>query len=117
MSILDTEEMFPTPNFWKEHGFLHVRKQPVWCWVGTMFLHCGMVSDGVHYGNVRIKATYNELSKLFEVEATDQNVFVLPIPGEFVMYETIKLNNQIQREIELALTESFLSTRIKNEHF
>lgn len=117
MSILDTEEMFPTPNFWKERGFLHVRNRPLWCWVGTMLLHYKMEQGGVHYGNVRIKATYNEISNLFEVEASDQNVFILPIPGEFVRFEPIKLNNPSQREIEMVMNKSYLSTRIENEHF
>ena len=48
MSILDTEEMFPTPNFWKERGFLHVRNRPLWCRVWIMFLHYKMEQGGVH---------------------------------------------------------------------
>lgn len=116
MSILDTEEIFPTPNFWKAQGFFHMKNRAMWCWIGTMFLHYDQMKlGGTHYGNVRIEATYHEFSKLFEVEVHNPRVFVLPIPGEMVRFDPIELNNPTQSEIEMVMSPKFLSTRIKDE--
>lgn len=114
MGLLDIEDKYPDDNFWLEEGFFDIRKPGIWIWAGPKHLHWDISDTGTRWGNVNILVKYNKYKKDLEITLGNTGLF-----GDYdneVEFEPLVLQNPTQQEIEMALTEKFLSSRLTYKH-
>lgn len=114
MSIFDTDNKYPDDNFWREQRFTSLRNAGLWVWYGPRHLHWKISDTWSRWGNVNIRVIYNKYKKDLEIALGNTGLF-----GDHdneVEFEPIILHNPTQQEIELALTDNFLSSRLTHKH-
>ena len=114
MSIFDTDNKYPDDNFWLEEGFFDIRKAGIWIWSGPKHLHWKISDTWSRWGNVNIQVVYNKYKKDLKITKGHTGLF-----GDYdneVEFEPLVLQNPTQQEIEMALTEKFLSSRLTSKH-
>lgn len=114
MSIFDTDNKYPDDNFWKERGFFDLRKPGIWIWGGPKHLHWDISETGTRWGNVNIQVIYAKYKKDFVITLGNTGLF-----GDHdneVEFDPVELHNPTRQEIEMALTEKFLSSRLTYKH-
>lgn len=110
MSLLDIEDKYPDDNFWLEKGFVNLHKPGIWIWCGPRRLHWNLSGTGTRWGNVNIRVMYYKYKKELEIAKSHTGLF-----GDCdneVEFEPLVLHKPTQQEIELALTDDFLSSRL-----
>ena len=110
MSLLDIEDKYPDDNFWLENGFFDLHKPGIWMWCGPRHLHWNLSGTGTRWGNVNIRVMYHKYKKEFEITKGHTGLF-----GDCdneVEFEPLILYRPTQQEIEMALTDDFLSSRL-----
>lgn len=110
MSILDIEDKYPDDNFWFENGFFDLRNPGIWMSCDPRHLHWNLSGTGTRWGNVNIRVIYRKYKK--ELEITKGNTGLLGDCDNEVEFEPLVLHNPTQHEIEMALTDDFLSSRL-----
>ena len=114
MSLLDIEDKYPDNNFWLERGFVDIHKPGIWIWCGPRLLHWDLSGTGTRWGNVSIRVLYNKYKKELEIAKGHTGLF-----GDYdndVEFEPLILHKPTQQEIEMALTDNFLSSRLTYKH-
>ena len=114
MSILDIEDKYPDNNFWLENGFFDLHKPGLWIWCGPKHLHWKISDTWSRFGNVNIRVIYNKYKK--DLEITQGNTSLFGDHDDEVDFEPVILHKPTQHEIELALTNDFLSSRLTYKH-
>lgn len=114
MSIFDTENIYPNDDFWFENGFIDLRKMGIWIWCGPKHLHWDISDMGTRFGNVNIMVKYNKYKKDLEITLGDTGLF--GDCDDEVDFEPIELHKPTQLEIEMALSEEYLSSRLTYKH-
>ena len=114
MSLLDIEDKYPDDNFWCEQGFTNLRNPGLWVWYGPRRLHWNISGSGTRFGFVNIRAIYNKYKKDLEITIGNTSLFG-DCDGE-VEFEPFALHKPTQYEIEIALGEEFLSSRLTYKH-
>ena len=107
MSIFDTENTYPNDDFWLEKGFVDLKKRGVWINAYKKHLHWEISDTGTRWGGIYIYVEYNKYSKVLEIIQHSQSFYY-----NEVNFEPIKLHKPTQREIEMALSEEYLSSRL-----
>ena len=110
MSIFDTENIYPNNDFWLENGFVDLRKPGIWIWCGPRHLYWNLSGTGTRWGNVNIRVMYHKYKK--ELEITKGHTGLFGDCDNEVEFEPLTLRKPTQQEIELALTDDFLSSRL-----
>lgn len=113
-SIFDTENIYPNNDFWLENGFVDLHKPGIWIWCGPRLLHWDLSGTGTRWGNVNIRVLYNKYKKELEIAKGHTGLF-----GDCdneVEFEPLILHKPTQQEIELALTDDFLSSRLTHKN-
>lgn len=108
------EDKYPDDNFWRENRFVDLKKQGIWIYCGPKHLHWGVSDSTVRFGNVNIRVIYNKYKKELEIVKGYTGLF-----GDCdneVEFEPIVLHKPTQQEIEMALTNDFLSSRLTYKH-
>lgn len=114
MSVLDIEDKYPDCNFWLERGFVDLRRPGIWIWCGPRHLHWDISGTETRFGNVNIRVIYNKYKKEMEIAKGHTGLF-----GDYdneVEFEPLVLYKPTQQEIEMALTDNFLSSRLTYKH-
>lgn len=111
MSIFDTEEIYPNDDFWLEEGFFNLKKGGVWMNTYTKHLHWKISDTGSRWGNVKIYVEYHKYSKMLTIFQGVSSFYY-----DEVDFEPIEYHNPTQQEIEIALSEEFLSSRLTYKH-
>jgi hypothetical protein len=114
MSIFDTDNKYPDDNFWRKNGFIYIGKPGIWIWCGPRLLHWDISDTGTRWGNVNIQVIYAKYKKDFVITLGNTSLF--GDHNDEVEFETLVLQNPTQQEIEMALTEKFLSGRLTYKH-
>ena len=110
MSIFDTDGKYPDDNFWLENGFFDLHKPGIWIWSGPRHLHWDLSGTGTRWGNVNIQVIYNKYKK--DLKITKGHTSLFGDCDNEVEFEPLILQNPTQQEIEMALTDKFLSSRL-----
>lgn len=110
-SIFDTENIYPDDDFWLEEGFFNLKKRRVWMNSYTKHLHWKISDTGSRWGNIKIYVEYHKHSKMLTIFQGESSLY-----HDEVDFEPIELHNPTQHEIELALTDDFLSSRLTYKH-
>ena len=111
MSIFDTEDIYPNDDFWLELGFVDLKRQGLWANVYNKHLHWDLSDTGTRWGNIKIYVEYRKYSKkLIIIQHSHSSYY------DEVNFEPIKLHKPTQREIEMALSKEFLSSRLTYKH-
>lgn len=110
MSIFDTDGKYPDDNFWREKEFFDIRKPGIWIWNGPKYLHWNTTNTTTCWGNVNIRVTYHKYKK--DLEITLGNTGLFGDHDDEVEFEPFILHRPTCQEIELALTNEFLSSRL-----
>lgn len=114
MSLLDIEDKYPDNNFWLEKGFVDLRKPGIWIWCGPRHLHWKVSDTWSRWGNVNIRVMYHKYKKELEIAKSHTGLF-----GDCdndVEFEPLVLHKPTQHEIEMALTDDFLSSRLTHKN-
>lgn len=107
MSIFDTENIYPNDDFWSELGFIKLEHREIWITSCAKYLRWDLSGTGTRWGNIRIYVEYREYSKALNIIQHSSSFYY-----DEVDFEPIILHKPTQREIELALTDDFLSSRL-----
>lgn len=110
MSIFDTENIYPNDNFWLEQGFTNLRNPGLLVWYGPRHLHWNISGAGTRFGFVNIRVIYNKYNK--DLKITIGNTSLFGDCDDEVDFEPIELHNPTQQEIEMALSQEYLSSRL-----
>ena len=113
-SIFDTEEIYPNDDFWLEKGFFDIKKSGLWIWSGIRHLHWDISDTGTRFGNVNIQVIYHKYKK--DLEITKGHTGLFGDCDNEVEFKSLILHKPTQHEIELALTDDFLSSRLTYKH-
>lgn len=111
MSLLDTENIYPNDDFWDELGFLNLKSPGIWINSCTKHLHWKISDTGSRWGNVKIYVEYHKYSKMLTIFQGESS-----FSYDEVDFEPIKLHKPTQQEIEMALSEEYLSSRLTYKH-
>lgn len=114
MSLLDLEDKYPDNNFWLERGFIDIHGPGIWIWCGPRHLHWKMSDTWSRFGFVNIRVIYNKYNKDLEIAKGHTGLF-----GDCdneVEFETLVLHKPTQQEIEMTLTDDFLSSRLTHKN-
>lgn len=110
MGLLNIEDKYPDDNFWREQSFTSLRNPGIWVWYGPRHLHWDLSGTGTRWGNVNIRVIYDKYKK--DLKITKGNTALFGDCDNEVEFEPIVLHKPTQREIEMALTNDFLSSRL-----
>lgn len=111
MSVLDIEDKYPNEDFWLEEGFVDLKKRGVWINTYKKHLHWNISGTETRWRNVYIYVEYNKYSKVLVIIQHSCSFYC-----DEVDFEPIELHKPTQHEIELALTDDFLSSRLTYKH-
>lgn len=114
MSLLDIEDKYPDDNFWREQGFTSLRNPGIWVWYGPRHLHWNISGTGTRFGFVNIRIIYDKYSK--DLEITIGNTSLFGDCDNEVEFEPIILRKPTQTEVEMVLSDEFLSSRLTHKH-
>ena len=110
MGIFDTEDIYPNDDFWLEEGFFNLKRRGTWINIYTKHLHWD-VDTCTRWGYIKICVEYNKYSKILKiVQRCASNYY------EEVDFEPIILHKPTHQEIQMALTDNFLSSRLTYKH-
>lgn len=107
MSALDIEDKYPDEDFWLGMGFIDASRRGVWLHGFNKYLHWNTFGTGTSWGNVRIYAEYEKFKKTLKIFQGASSFYY-----DELDFDPVELHNPTQQEIEMALTDDFLSSRL-----
>lgn len=108
MSLLDIEDKYPDDS-WLKKRFIYVGIYRAWLLTTVKYLSwvAPNNSNTVHR-NLTFKIAYKEDGKILTIKCDD----FIHWPKSYVKFDEVVLHNPTQQEIEMAMTDEFLSSRI-----
>lgn len=107
MSLLDIEDKYLSEDFWLEMGFIDAKRRGVWLNGYNKYLRWNLSNTETRWGNVRIYVEYEKFRKTLKIFQGTSSYYY-----DELDFEPIELDNPSRLEIELALTDEFLSSRL-----